>query len=215
MAADDHYFLSRITGSLPRSLFTRTREEIDAAFFEAYRRTNDQGRYDAPERREVLGRERHWCCERAIRRVAEAAGLSCATPHTQPAGGRYSLISSPDFVIGRAKVDFWTDRVKPSKYRRELAEMNTFVSFSQQDLFCAKASVKKGALFGLVIAAANRHTPEVPAFVRFAIPNDTLTGWVFNKPLEAIIAAYVGVEQPVEIIPDLARVTIKKLPPVS
>lgn len=211
----DDYFLSRIKAALPRSLFTGMREEIDAAFYDAHRRASDHSRYDLPERREVLGRERHWCCERAVRRAAELANLPHDTPHTRPAGGRYTIIAAKNFVIGRAKVDSYTEKVKPSKYKRELATLNAFASAKQADLFETAKEVTEGAIFALFIASANRHQPEVPAFLRFAIPNDTLTGWLFNRPVEDVIAAYAEVEKSVEIVPDLARVSIKKRPSAS
>jgi len=214
MVGDD-YFLSRITATLPRSLFTGMREEIDAAFYEAHRRATDQPRYDAPERREVLGHERHWCCERAVRRVAEMSGLVHATPHTKPAGGRYAIIAAEGFVIGRAKVDTYSEKVKPSKYKRELSLMNEFASGRQGDLFEARKEINEGDLFALFIASANKHQPEVPSFLRFAIPDVGLSGWLFNRPVEDIIACYAPVEQTTEAVPDLARVSLKKPPSAS
>lgn len=203
--------LARIKSELPRNLFTVAREEWDGAYFEAARRAGEVSRYDSPERREVLGRERHWCSERALRRAgATAAAISVATRDTIPIGGRYSLLISPGFVIGRAKLDRWHGNVKPVKYRKQLATMNAAVSQLQDDLFLAPMQVRDDRLFGLFLSGAHPQQPEVPAFLNFAIPNHDLSGWVFNEPVENVIAAYAEVERPVERIPDLVKVALKK-----
>ena len=191
-------------------LFTGAREEWDGAFFEASRRANETSRYETPERREVLGRERHWCCERALRRTGAAAELIIATPETNPIGGRYTLLINPRFVIGRAKLDQWRGNVKPVKYRKQLAAMNAAVSHIQNDLFSAPIRVDDDRLFGLFLSAAHPKQPEVPAFLNFAIPNSSLTGWVFNEPVENVLAAYAKVERPAERVPDLVKVALKK-----
>lgn len=202
--------LARIQAELPRNLFTVAREEWDGAFFEAAKRAGETNRYDSPERREVLGRERHWCSERALRRAGDAAAIPAATRETVPTGGRYALLISPSFVIGRAKVDRYRGNVKPVKYRRQLAMMNAAVSQIQDDLFLARLQVRDDRLFGLFLSGAHPKQPDAPAFLNFAIPNHDLTGWVFNEPVENVIAAYTEVERPVERIPDLVKVALKK-----
>jgi len=202
--------LARIRSELPRKLFIGVREEFDGAYFEAARRANETSRYDSPERREVLGRERHWCSESALRRAGAAAGISPAARDTVPSGGRYSLLISPGFVIGRAKVDRYRGNVKPVKYRRQLAMMNVAVSQIQDDLFLARLQVRDDRLFGLFLSGAHPKAPEIPAFLNFAIPNHDLSGWVFNEPVENVIAAYAEIERPIERIPDLVRIAIKK-----
>jgi hypothetical protein len=207
---DPNPIFTRITAELPRNLFTAAREEWDGAYFEASRRANEASRYDTPERKEVLGRERHWCSERALRRTGEATAFSCATPDTNPVGGRYTLLISPRFIIGRAKLDRWRGNVKPVKYRKQLAAMNAAVSQLQDDLFQMRMQVDDDRLFGLFLSAAHPRQPEVPAFLNFAIPNSGLTGWVFNEPVENVIAAYARVERPAEHVPDLVKVALKK-----
>ncbi|MDR3451153.1 MAG: hypothetical protein P4M15_15645 [Alphaproteobacteria bacterium] len=207
---DPKPIFTRITTELPRILFTGAREEWDGAFFEASRRTDEASRYDTPEKKEVLGRERHWCCERALRRAGEAAEFIFATPDTNPVGGRYALLISPRFIIGRAKLDRYRGNVKPVKYRKQLAAMNAAVSQLQNDLFQARVQVDDDRLFGLFLSAAHPNHPEVPAFLNFAIPNSDLTGWIFNQPVENVIAAYAKVERPTEQVPDLVKVALKK-----
>ena len=207
---DPKPILTRITAELPRGLFTVAREEWDGAFFEASRRANEASRYDTPERREVLGRERHWCCERALRRAGETAQFVIATPETTPIGGRYTLLIHPRFVIGRAKLNQWRGNVKPVKYRKQLAAMNAAVSQIQDDFFSAPVQVDDDRLFGLFLSAAHPKQPELPAFLNFAIPNSSLTGWVFNEPVENVLAAYAKVERPAERVPDLVKIALKK-----
>lgn len=208
--SDPTHILARITSGLPRELFTGVREELDGAYFEADRRANEANRYESAERREVLGRERHWCSESALRRAGAAAGVPSAAHDTIPTGGRYSLLISPSFVIGRAKLDRYRGSVKPVKYRRQLAMMNAAVSQLQDDLFLARLQVCDDRLFGLFLSGAHPKQPEVPAFVNFAIPNRDLSGWVFNEPVEKVIAAFAEVERPLERIPDLVKVALKK-----
>lgn len=207
---DPNPILTRIKAELPRDLFTVAREEWDGAFFEANRRAGEANRYDSPERREVLGRERHWCSERALRRAGEAAAIAVATRDTNPIGGRYALLVSSGFVIGRAKVDRYRGNVKPVKYRKQLAMMNAAVSQLQDDLFLKRLQVRDDRLFGLFLSGAHPKQPESPAFLNFAVPNYELSGWLFNEPVENVIAAYAEVERPVERIPDLVKVVLKK-----
>lgn len=210
LLSDPTCILARITTELPRKLFTGVREEFDGAYFEAARRANETKRYDSPERREVLGRERHWCSESALRRAGAAAGIAPAARDTVPSGGRYSLLVSPGFVIGRAKLDRYRGSVKPVKYRSQLARMNEAVSQLQDDFFLARLQVRDDRLFCLFLSGAHPKKPEIPAFVNFAIPNHDLSGWVFNEPIETVIAAYAKVERPLERVPDLVKVALKK-----
>jgi hypothetical protein len=209
VVSDSSYLFDRITKALPKELFLTVLEQFDFAFHESYRRANDRGASYKPEWVEILGRERHWNLERGLREAGAIAGLNCETPHTKPSGGRFTIVHCPEFVIGRAKVSAPTDKVRVSKYRSELALLNSFVSFKQQDLFSPSPVFSDERLFGLFIAGANPHNPAVPAFVRFAIPTHDLQGWVLNQPVEQIIAAYAAPEKAVEVIPDLATVTIK------
>lgn len=209
MGNDTPYLLDRITKALPKELFTTVLEQFDYAFHESYRRANERGTLFQPEQKEILGRERHWNLERGLREAGAAAGLNCDTPHTQPLGGRFTIVHCQEFVIGRAKVSAPVDKIRANKYRRELALLNSFISVKQTDLFTPSPVFSDQRLFGLFIAGVNRHNPSVPAFVHFAIPSHDLRGWVLNQPVEKIIAAYAAPERATEVIPDLAKVTIK------
>ena len=76
--------------------------------------------------------------------------------------------------------------------------------------FPRPSRVDDDRLFGLFLSAAHPNQPEVPAFLNFAIPNIGLTGWVFNEPVENVLAAYAKVERPAERVPDLVKVALKK-----
>ncbi|WP_253711559.1 hypothetical protein [Bradyrhizobium sp. WD16] len=205
--------LTRITTRLPLVLFTMNREETDGAYFEAAKRANDPVQYGAPERREVLGRQRHWLLESGLRRAGEAGGLTIAAKDTNPVGGRYTLLISDHFVIGRAKPDRYRGNIRPVRYRKQLAAMNAAVSQFQGDLFGLSAPVVAGPrLYGLFLSAAHPKDLDTPAFLNFAIPDSSLSRWIFNEPVETVIAAYNAVERPAEIIPDLAVVALKQKP---
>jgi len=85
-------------------------------------------------------------------------------------------------------------------------QRQTCLSQLQDDLFQMRMQVDDDRLFGLFLSAAHPRQPEVPAFLNFAIPNSGLTGWVFNEPVENVIAAYARVERPAEHVPDLVKV---------
>lgn len=207
MLSDTTYFFDRITTALPRELFTSVLEQFDFAFHISYRRANE--RIGHPEWKEVLGRERHWNLEHGLREAGIASGLNCETPHTKPLGGRYTILHTPEFVIGRAKIDSPTDKVRASKYRSEFSLLNSFASNKQNDFLNPLPVFSDKRLFGIFITGACRHNPALPAFVRFAIPTHDLKGWVFNHPVEKVIAAYTAPERTTEVIPDMAKVTIK------
>lgn len=145
-----------------------------------------------------------------MRRAAGACGLECFTSDTKPKGGKFTIIKTDDFIIGRAKVSHQYDHVHPSKYRRVLATLNAAAAW-QGDLWIQNPPANDTMLYGLFIAGANRHQPEVPAFLNFAVPNSTLTAWLFNEPIESVIAAYAVEERPVEKVLDIARPRLKKL----
>lgn len=212
MIYDANYYLKLITESLPRELFTEMREAIDAAFYKAFRDVSEPGRFQKPEFREALGRHRHWECEAIFRGVGERVGLDVRAPHTIPHGGRYSLIHGKGFIIGRAKIDRPYDLLRATKYRAQFAEMNAFVSYKQSDLFIVTPEPSEGPRYSLFIAGADKNNPSAPAFVNFAIPNHDLTGWLFNRPVEKVIAAFTKEEVIPEIIVDHADVALKKKP---
>lgn len=209
MDSDTIIILDRITRTLPKEFFTSFIENVDSAYHDAYRRVNERSHLYTAESREMLGRERHWNLERSLREAGSTAGLSCETPHTKPFGGRFTIVHCPEFIIGRAKVTAPTEKLRVTKYRSELALLNSFISIKQKDFFSPMPVFSDKQVFGLLIAGANRHNPAVPAFVRFAVPAHDLKGWVFNQPVESVIAAYAAPERATEVIPDLANVTIK------
>ena len=120
---------------------------------------------------------------------------------------------SKGFVIGRAKPDRYKGNVRPVKYRKQLAAMNATVSRWQADLFRAPPpNVASPRLYGLFLSCAHPKEPGLPAFLNFAIPDSSMSSWVFNEPVETVIAAYNAVERPVEVVPDLAVVALKQKP---
>lgn len=209
MDSDTTLILGRITAALPKDLFTSVAENFDSAFHDAYRRALEIKDQYQPEFSEMLGRARHWMLERSLRDAGTVAGLCCAAQHTKPSGGRFTIIHCPEFVIGRAKVRGPSYNVPANRYRSELALLNSFISEKQRDFFIPPPIFSDDRIFGLFISGVNRHNPAVPAFVRFAVPSHDLKGWVFNQPIENVIAAYATPERTTEVIPDLANVTIK------
>lgn len=209
MDFNNNYFVTRIKAILPKSLFTGVQEQFDTAFHRAYRQANEARQQNEPEWREMIGRYRHWNCESALREAGSSAGLNVATSHTKPLGGRYSIVYCPEFIIGRAKVTYPTDTLRITKYRAELATLNSFASYKQTSFLESLPTFQDDRLFGLFIAGANRHSPGIPAFVHFSIPSRDLRAWLFSMPIEQLIAAYSEPENVEEVIPDLVKVALK------
>jgi hypothetical protein len=195
---------------LPVSLLKTISEEFDQAHFDAHKRATKEGDYDPHKMKEVLGYQQHWLCEMALKRAGEVSGFSIADSQTTPKGGRYTLIYSDKFVIGRAKGDNSRNGVRTAKYRVRLSEMNDFISGSQGDFFYKQEIAPSDVLYGLFLSAAHPSRKSSPAYVKFAVPNATFTGWLYIEPIEKIIANLTEAEVAVEAVPDLATVKIRE-----
>ena len=186
--------LVRIVTDYPMSFFRSLVEEVDAAFAKAWRVTDQH--YAAPERSNMLGQTRHAFCEEAFRVAAQEAGLSVVVPHTNPAGGRYSLVSHGSIHLIRCNVQSHCGPPRPTRFRRQWAALNAWLAPSQLDLLQVVPTPTSDRLCGMIVVSANRRTgdPTVPAFVGLGVPRSDLSGWVVLEPIQKLLARYHDME---------------------
>lgn len=194
---------------LPRDFFLRLQEELQGAFVRARRVVDEVIGCPEPERLAMIGHHRHWFSEHALRNAAAGTGLAVRAPHTEPKGGRYSLVVTEKFVISRTKIITAGHSPKNPKFRRNLAQANRWLEPSQLDLFESVEPLHGGRIFGLVtvIAPKRGHDQSAPAFLGFGIPKSDFSGWHFLESLDKILAAYSGAES--AEVPDRAKPRLK------
>ena len=94
--------IDRVVRALPAKFLRQLLENTDAAFAEALMLTRRHA--EEPEQANMLGQHRHTLCESGFRRAAAENDLTFFAPHTQPAGGRYSLVTSEGVYLVRSNV---------------------------------------------------------------------------------------------------------------
>jgi hypothetical protein len=182
--------LSRVLKAYPAVFFKRLMEHMDAAFATAHRLTHRH--YSEPERANMLGQSRHACCEAGFRLAARDAGLEPVTPHTEPAGGRYSLVNASDVYLIRCNVQVHYGPPRPTKFRNEWAALNSWLEPLQLDLLRAVPVPPSDKLCGMVVVTASKRNgdPTVPAFVGLGIPRADLSEWIALEPINRLLGRY-------------------------
>lgn len=186
--------MTRILAAYPEIFFRRLAELMDASFATAVRLT--QPYYAEPERANMLGQARHACCEEGFRQAATDAGLSPIAPHTEPRGGRYSLVSHENIHLIRSNVQVHCGPPRPTRFRSAWAELNSWLSPLQLDLLRPVPPPSSDDLCGMIVVTSNkRHgDPSVPAFVGLGIPRSDLSDWVVLEPVSKLLARYHDAE---------------------
>jgi hypothetical protein len=182
--------VSRILACYPASFFRSLMEQMDAAFATALRLTHQH--YAEPERANMLGQSRHACCEEGFRRAARDAGLNPVTPHTEPAGGRYSLVSAEGVHLIRSNVQVHCGPPRPTRFRSAWAALNSWLDPVQLDLLRTVRMPASDRLCGMLIVTSNkRHgDPSVPAFVGLGIPRADLSEWIALEPIHKLLGRH-------------------------
>lgn len=209
--------IERIIENIPLSFFIDVMDGTNGAWAKAHKET--QERYEAPERQNMLGQNRHAHSESAFREAAKTSGLSCTTRHTEPAGGRYSLVKSNDVYFIRSNIQAHCGIPKPTVFRRTWASLNEWLDPIQLN-FLSKVKIPDSSKLCAMIVST--YSPKgqdqtVPAFMGVGIPKKDFSGWKMLKSFEEIITLYhdrdVTVrkvyEKPLEI-KDIAIPRLKK-----
>lgn len=188
---------------------------VEAAYREAARRAQvDAG---TPEYMQHLAHQQHICSEQAFREAARNAGYEPFAAHTNPKGGRFSLVRLPGLVLGRARIAKPGPKMRRAKYRRQLGVLNTFLDGYNLDLFQDVPKPDDSTLYALLVSAPNTDMDRVeePAYVGIHVPTADLKGWLFREPLDKFVMSYFdqddsGAETTDGAVPDLAKPTLKK-----
>lgn len=187
--------LSRMIKSLPVDFFRSIEEDVVVAFGEAQQITNQ--RYDVPEQKAMLAQNRHAFCEAAFRRVATTYGLAAHASDTHPKGGRFSWAGINGIYLLRGNVQTHCGTPRPTKFRRQWAQLNKWLSPLQFDLLEETTEPSPDKLCGMLVVSAHKEgygDPSVPAFVGIGIPTSDLSSWVALEPINKILALYHDME---------------------
>lgn len=211
--------IARILANYPAAFFQSLAEQMDAAFAKALRITRQH--YAEPEWANMLGQARHACCEEGFRAAAQEAGLSAIAPHTQPAGGRYSLVSHEGVHLIRGNVQAHCGPPRPTRFRSAWAALNAWLDPVQLDLLRAVQVPSSERLCGMIVVTAHRRIgdPSIPAFVGLGIPRSDLSDWTILEPIQKLLGRYHDLDTATHTPPealvevkDLAVPRLKKLP---
>ena len=207
--ANMNHPIDRILNSYPAMFFQVLIEQMDAAFAEAIRLTDQH--VAEPERANMLGQARHARCEEGLRRAARDTGQKAVVHHTRPAGGCYTLVSSSGVHLIRGNIQAHCGLPRPTKFRQELAALNAWLDPVQMDLFRQEAPrPPKDRLCGIIVVTAHRRYGDrsIPAFVGLGIPSSDLSEWVILEPIQKLLGRYHDLETNIHT-PDEAPITVK------
>lgn len=209
--------IDRVLSAFPSKFFQAVMEGVDAGFMKAAKLT--EANIAEPERVATLGQLRHACTEEAFRDAANEAGISALAAHTEPAGGRFSLISSGGVYLIRSNIQTHCGPPRPCRFRRQWAALNAWLSPLQFSLLESLEEPPSDRLCGMLVVSASGKfgDPTLPAFVGLGIPSADLTAWKFLRPLTDVLAMYHDLETeqrtpgepPIEI-KDQARPKLKR-----
>lgn len=182
--------IDRVLAALPASFFRAALEQTDAAFMKAARLTDQN--IAEPERANTLGQLRHACSEEGFRAAAIEAGLAPMAPHTEPAGGRFSLVGNQGVYLIRSNIQAHCGTPRPTRFRTLWAAVNAWLDPTQLDLLVEVEDPPTDRLCAMLVVTANgkRGDPSVPAFVGLGIPSADLSRWKFLEPLTSILGMY-------------------------
>jgi hypothetical protein len=183
--------IQRVLESLPAPFFEQLQEYADAGFAEALTLV---GRHvEEPEHANMLGQLRHARCEAGFRRAARENGITVYSPHTDPAGGRYSIVSAGAVFLIRSNIQPHCGPPRATVFRKEWSALNAWLDPVQLDLLRSVPAPAANRLCGMIVITAHprRGDPSVPAFIGLGIPRADLSGWAVPVlPLTALSALY-------------------------
>lgn len=199
----------------PIEFWVRIREAGDAVPAMAAQRIAEDKLIGEGARRRMIGQHRHAYWESALLEAGRAVELRADTmPYVLGRPDGYSIVFAEYAWCGRAKLANPAELLPDRAYRRGLAAGNIALGRVQGDLFGGFPELPSDARpYVVVISGVDRFDLRRPAFINIAIPTADLGGWIFNEPIENVMAAHApseqSVEKAVEVIPDRAEVQLK------
>jgi hypothetical protein len=198
--------VDRLITVCSRDFIVELLEAADTAFAEADRLTRSY--VEDPERSNMLGQLRHARLEAGMRGAASRNGFQVGSPHTNPKGGRYSVATSSGVTLIRGNVQAHRGPPRATKFRRQVAETNRWLSPLQPDFYVAVPTPRTDSLCAVLVVAANKKgDPAIPGWVGIGFPHHDLGSWAEIMSLNGILSLYhdadtgqgAAVEAPVEI----------------
>lgn len=181
--------LDRFIAAFPRDFVLDLQGATDAAFAEADRLSKQF--VEEPERSNMLGQLRHARLEAGLRGASVQYDFQVGTPHTNPKGGRYSVISAGGITLIRGNVQAHRGPPRATKFRKQVAETNRWLSPLQPDFYMHVPTPSRDQLCAvLVVAAQKGGDPSVPGWVGIGIPHHDLSSWTEMKSLNEIMSLY-------------------------
>lgn len=183
--------ISYVTARVPKEFFARLPEALEAAYFQAS--TDASQKCGEPERIRVRGQLRHYYQNKAMRDVAEVHSIESFSPHTDPKGERYTLLSTNEVSMGRTAVPFANKLPPPAKHRKTIAAVNSRLEPTNLDLFSNASEMKSTEGLGVLIVTVHPEKgadQSVPSHFVVGVPYSNLKGWHLFEPLAVILAAY-------------------------
>lgn len=206
--------MDRFVATYPREFVLDLQGATDAAFAEAHRLSNQF--VEEPERSNMLGQLRHARLEAGLRGSSRRYDFQVSSPHTNPKGGRYSVVSAGGITLIRGNVQAHRGPPRATKFRKQVAETNRWLSPLQPDFYMRVPEPSRDRLCAVLVAAAQKDgDPSVPGWVGIGFPHHDLGSWAEIKSLNQIMSLYhdaatpVVREMPVEI-KDRAHPKLKK-----
>lgn len=207
--------IARVLGNYPAGFFRQILEYADAAFGEAW--TLASRHSEEPEQANMLGQLRHARCEAGFRQAARDSGLSVFASHTEPAGGRYSLIEGGGVYLIRSNIQRHCGPPRATTFRQQWAEVNAWLEPQQLDLLRQTVPPSSNRLCGMLVITAHprRGEPTIPAYVGLGIPNADLSEWVRLIAITDLLAMYHDADattrKPVEAPIEIKDVVVPRL----
>lgn len=206
--------MDRFIATYPRDFVLDLQGATDAAFAEAHR-LSDQF-VEEPERSNMLGQLRHARLEAGLRGASARYGFHVSSPHTNPKGGRYSVVSAGRITLIRGNVQAHRGPPRATKFRKQVAETNRWLSPLQPDFYMCVPEPSRDQLCAVLVAAVQKNgDPSIPGWVGIGFPHHDLRSWAEIKSLSQIMSLYhdaatpIVRERPVEIR-DRAHPKLKK-----
>ncbi|HEX8554711.1 MAG TPA: hypothetical protein VF695_08390 [Sphingomonas sp.] len=181
--------VERLVAATPRELWIDMPAMADAAFAEAVRIADRH--VEEPEYRNTVAQLRHARLEAGFRRDAKEHGLVVDAAHTMPRGGRYSVATADGVHLIRGNVQAHIGPPRASKFRRQFAEFNAWLTGTQLRLFEPVEMPRDDRLCAMLVVTANaRGNPALPAWVGVGFPHRDLRTWLEIVPISDILAMY-------------------------
>ena len=181
--------MNRLIATYPRDLILDLQSAADAAFAEAHRLSNQF--VEEPERSNMLGQFRHARLEAGLRSAASHYDFKVSSPHTNPKGGRYSVVSAGGITLIRGNVQAHRGPPRATKFRKQVAETNRWLSPLQPDFYVRVPEPSRDHLCAvLVVAAQKSGDPSIPGWVGIGFPHHDLGSWAEIRSLNQIMSLY-------------------------